>query len=122
MSLFDTFTNHFVNTMEKRAAVRAWYHLQSVDALSIERAGLSVELLARGPSAYPWRSTKDVVSATVTDIGYNKKQLREAAAELRACSDAELRDLGIARNSIDHVVRFGRGEMDQQASQDRYAA
>lgn len=122
MSFFDTFTARFLNTMEKRAAVRAWYHLQSVDARSIQQAGLSAELLAQGPSAYPWRATKDVVSATVTTIGYNKKQLRQAAAELRACSDAELRDLGIARHSIEYVVRHGRGDTDLQLGQDKRAA
>ncbi len=122
MSFLNTFTTHFLNTMEKRAALRAWYHLQSVDTRSIEHAGLSAELLAQGPSAYPWRATADVVSAKVTNIAYNKKQLREAAAELRACSDAELRDLGIARNSIDHVVRYGRDDVDQQVGQERRAA
>lgn len=117
MSFFESFTARFLSTMEKRAAIRVWYHLQGVDEQSLTRAGLSSELLAQGPSAYPWRASQKVACVGVAPLAHNKKQLRSAAAELRSFSDSELKDLGIARNSIDHVVRFGRGESENGSSQ-----
>lgn len=36
---------------------------------------------------------------------------RRAARELRALDDRMLKDIGIAREEIDHVVRRGRGSM-----------
>lgn len=104
--------------MEKQAARRVHQHIQHVDSDVLHWAGISPELLARGPAAYPWRiepaseagpTVQSVVSATVTQLhGNDELAIRRAIAELRACTDAELADMGIARGEIAQVVRYGR--------------
>ena len=41
-------------------------------------------------------------------VAPEEAEIRRAIRQLRAFSDAELRDMGITRGEIAHVVRFGR--------------
>jgi len=119
MSFFNAFARHFVASMEKRAAVQVHEHLRIVSDETLAQAGISKRLLAQGPSAYPWSEEAEspVGEASVTRFPVSEQQeIRTGVAELRACSDAELRDLGISRGEIEHVVRYGRPGIDQAAA------
>ena len=119
MSFFNSFARYFVASMEKRAAVQVHEHLRTVSDETLAQAGISKRLLAQGPSAYPWslEAKSSVIEASVTSFPVSEEQeIRTGIAELNACSDAELRDLGISRGEIAHVVRYGRPGIDQVAA------
>lgn len=77
--------------------------LLSIDDRLLEDAGFSRALLKQGIKAWPWRSYK-YESITVTPWTNDT----QAAADLRSFTDKDLRDLGINRGEIDHVVEHGR--------------
>ena len=124
MSFIKSISRSIYQSMEKRAAVRIYDHLQYVDATTLSQAGISRELLSQGPSAYPWRLENTKTSAEVVSISrMNEPAIRQGITELKACSDAELHDLGISRGEIAHVVRYGRhGMEDFVQDQDRRVA
>ena len=114
MSLFRLFSGRLIASMEKRAAIRVHEHLQLVSAENLIKAGISPELLAQGPAAYPWREEVERREASVAGLPVSDEAaIRLGIAELKACTDAELHDLGIARGDIAHVVRFGRPGVDE---------
>ena len=47
-------------------------------------------------------------SVRAASVAPEEAEIRRAIRQLRAFSDAELRDMGITRGEIAHVVRFGR--------------
>jgi hypothetical protein len=55
MSFIHRFVEQFIRTMEKRAASQLARELRHLDPRTLQSAGISVDLLALGPSAYPWR-------------------------------------------------------------------
>lgn len=116
MSFFNSLSSRFLESMEKRAAVLVHEHLQALSAENLAKAGISQQLLSQGPAAYPWREEAVSINAkaSVTSLPVsNENAIREGIAELKACSDAELHDLGISRGEIAHVVRFGRPGVDR---------
>lgn len=48
-------------------------------------------------------------------------EIRNAIRELKLYSDRDLRDIGIARSRIEHVVRYGKGANDPEVNQDSAA-
>lgn len=114
MSFLNTLSVRFLESMEQRTAARVYEHIYRLDADLLERAGISPELLAQGPAAYPWRD--DAVKAQTSVITKmamsDTATIRLAIAELQAFSDAELHDLGISRGDIAEVVRSGRPGVD----------
>ena len=51
-------------------------------------------------------------AAVAANDGHGGLEIREAERQLKALSDKELRDLGISRGEIPHVVRNGRPGID----------
>lgn len=103
----------------------------------IANAGFSKELLLQGNDAWPWRldgqtangqaarrsakaSAADAhrvtgtgtVTAAAGTPGQTAAEQARAVAELQACTDAELNDLGISRAGIVDAVRYGRPGID----------
>jgi hypothetical protein len=70
----------------------------------VERHGYSYALLRKGTGAWPWRHDPAKTA--------EEKEFRRAIRELRAFSDRELRDLGIARAGIESAVRHGHPDRD----------
>lgn len=128
MSFFNRIATTFLKTMERRAASSLYQQLRLMDSRTLLNAGISPELLAKGPGAYPWREQ----DAKATDAGCaavtlmqpsNEAFIRQGIAELQACSDVELADMGIARSDIARVVREGRPGIDRpEFGQGRQAA
>lgn len=116
MSFFHSLSSRFLESMEKRAAVLVHEHLQALSSEDLAKAGISKQLLSQGPAAYPWReeavSIKTKASVTSLPVS-NENAICVGIAELKACSDAELHDLGISRGEIAHVVRYGRPGVDR---------
>lgn len=116
MSFFSSLSSRFVESMEKRAAILVHEQLRVLSAESLAKAGISEQLLEQGPAAYPWReeAVPQRTKASVTSLPVsNENAIRAGIAELEACSDAELHDLGISRGEIAHVVRYGRPGVDR---------
>jgi uncharacterized protein YjiS (DUF1127 family) len=90
-------------------------HLQQellrLDARLLEDAGYSRELLEAGVAAWPWRLPGEPAAGCdspsfgrrLTEADY-----ADAVAELEACSNADLQDLGLSRAAICEAVRHGR--------------
>ena len=104
MSFFNQFVARFSHTMEMRAAHRVYRELQYFDSDVRDRAGISPELFAHGPTAYPWRdgsiaeqaSAQTSTSATISQLhNGDEAEIRQTIAELRACSDADHAAVGI---------------------------
>jgi uncharacterized protein YjiS (DUF1127 family) len=73
--------------------------------------GISAELLADGIRAWPWLTpAEDLAPLTFANLGRTVAEPDYAAAiaELEACSDADLLDLGLTRGGIEDAVRNGR--------------
>lgn len=120
MSFFNNIIQQFQRNALARVAPTIHEQLTRMEPVHLERAGISLELLAKGPSAYPWREQSiEAPQPVVTSISEpsEKMKIRRAIAELDGYSDAELADLGIARGDIHHVVRFGRPGVDTPVSQ-----
>ena len=92
----------------------------------LEDFGFSRDSLQQGISAWPWRvdGVADAISAgtslraegltdapVITQVAPTKvsrKNIRRAVNELNSYSDRELAELGVSRQSIKEVVRYGR--------------
>lgn len=126
MSIASAVIRKFLASIERRAAVQVYEHFNSLNPTVLRAAGLSPELLALGPDAYPWRAVEAQVNPdmpeVVTSQTTQKTQIRAAIAELESFSDSELHDLGITRQDISSVVRFGRPGIDDQVANDSQQA
>lgn len=92
----------------------------------LEDYGFSRDALLQGISAWPWRvdGVADAISAgtslhaegltdapVITQVApakISRKSIRKAVKELNSYSDRELAELGVTRQSIKEVVRYGR--------------
>ena len=85
--------------------------LLRMDARLLADIGYSRELLEEGVRAWPWLTPtepaeglgKPNLGRPLTEADYSA-----AVAELKACSDADLLDLGLTRGGIEDAVRHGR--------------
>ena len=102
--------------------------------------GFSREMLIEGVSAWPWRidTVADAVAAgtdltkegisvapVVSQIAtpkVSKRKIRKAVKELSSYSDRELAELGVSRNNIEEVVRYGRPTVEGVFQNNRTAA
>lgn len=102
--------------------------------------GFSRAMLIEGVSAWPWRidAVADAVSAgtdlkkeglvaapVVSQIAapkVSRRKIRKAVKELNSYSDRELAELGVNRNNIEEVVRYGRPTVEGVFQNDRTAA
>jgi|SRR5690349_21314938 uncharacterized protein YjiS (DUF1127 family) len=113
------------STWLKRSRLR--HDLLQLDARRLADIGYSRDLLEEGVRAWPWRLPTDPaaglgplqLSRPLSEADY-----AQAVAELKASSDADLRDLGISRANIEEVVRYGRPGFpeDQRPDDSRKAA
>ena len=87
---------------------RARSQLLQLSDHTLDDIGVSRALLQQGVEAWPWREQNPAVAAHST----TRQDLKLAVAELRCYSDAELKDLGIARSQIETVVVNGREGID----------
>jgi len=110
----------------RSAQARLAQQLLGLSDRQLEDYGFSRELLMEGASAWPWRmdSVADAVSvgANLKSEGLTtapevvqvaapkvtKRSIRKAVKELNGYSDRELAELGVSRQSIEEVVRYGR--------------
>src|SRR5215813_10223396 len=99
---------------------RARHELLQLDDRRLADIGYSRDLLEAGVSAWPWRLPAE--AATARPLG--EADYAQAVAELKASSDADLRDLGISRAGIEDAVRYGRPGYpeDRHADDTRKAA
>ena len=114
MSFVQSFFQNYLRHMERNAAYRVHEQISKMDSDHLIRAGISLELLAKGPAAYPWRAERIEQRATVTKMPQDKEAaIRQAITELKSFSDNELADLGISRSGIAHAARYGRPSEDE---------
>lgn len=122
MSITKSLKQKLLSGLERRAAIRVYNHMKHVDPAALGAAGISIDLLAQGPAAYPWRADQNEEASARVEISsavnVGKSEIRTAIAELQSFSDSELHDLGISRGDIENVVRFGRPGIDDQAAND----
>jgi len=104
---------------------RARHELLQLDDRRLADIGYSRALLEVGVSAWPWRLLADAATAPMPRMRrLGEADYAEAIAELKASSDADLRDLGISRAGIEDAVRYGRPGYpeDRHADDTRKAA
>lgn len=97
---------------EKAALSQTRVYLLSMDDRLLEDAGFSRDLLLEGVKAWPWR-TNGILQDQDLVKSYSQDDLDTAASTLRRFSDKDLRDLGISRGEIRHVVQHGRQGYDR---------
>jgi len=125
-NIINNIKEAFVNAAVHNGKSRLRNQLLSMSDRQLEDYGFSKTLLAEGVSAWPWRvdSVADAVAAgaslraqgindspAVTQVvpaKMSRKSIRRAVKELNSYSDRELAELGVNRQSIKEVVRFGR--------------
>ena len=111
-----------VTTWLKRSRMRK--ELLALDARRLADIGYSRELLEAGVAAYPWLLPAEDAVHLALPGQRSEADYARAVAELKASSDADLRDLGISRAGIEDAVRFGRPGYpeDRHADDTRKAA
>lgn len=105
---FVTFLSY---VLEYWARARTLAALVRMDPRQLRDIGISPELLAKGVAAWPWREEP----LDQPDGSLSESEIRTAEAELKLYSDAELIDLGISREEIPDMVRYGRPGIDKAA-------
>ncbi|HTO81300.1 MAG TPA: DUF1127 domain-containing protein [Methylomirabilota bacterium] len=98
---------------------RARHELLQLDDRRLADIGYSRALLEAGVSAWPWRLPAEATTAPMTRARpLGDADYVQAIAELRASSDADLRDLGISRAGIEDAVRYGRPDYPEDRHPD----
>lgn len=90
------------------------------DERTLADAGFSRELLEEGVRAWPWRLPAEPSYAPAfadQRPGLSEREIAAAVAELRACSDDELWDMGLTRGTIEEAVRYGRPGFPEEHKQ-----
>jgi uncharacterized protein YjiS (DUF1127 family) len=125
-TFFKTIKETFLKAVMRNSQSRLRLQLLGMSDRRLKDFGFSRESLLEGISAWPWRAdgVADAVAAgtslqaeglsvvpTVTQVAaakVSRKSIRKAVNELRSYSDRELTELGLSRQSIKEVVRYGR--------------
>ncbi|MFT6878747.1 MAG: hypothetical protein ACI9XK_002746 [Granulosicoccus sp.] len=125
-NIFTSLKESFVNAAMRHSKSRLRLQLLGMSDRQLLDFGFSRESLYEGISAWPWRldGVADAVAAgtslqtegltvapEVTQIApakISRKSIRKAVNELNSYSDRELAELGVNRQSIKEVVRYGR--------------
>lgn len=106
--LLKSFAKGYENYMTNIGRAQARRVLLTQSDRSLEDMGISRHLLAKGVDAWPWREGEVKVVPTHIEETSARRDEKRAIRELRAMSNAELRDMGISRGGIVDAVRNGR--------------
>jgi uncharacterized protein YjiS (DUF1127 family) len=121
MRIIEAIKQGYQRSIVQAGRARIRRELLSLSDRSLVDAGFSRELLEAGVSAWPWRVNQDIGPINYpalagfhqpVSVAPQKSQYRQAVAELRAYSDLELADLGLARGQIEYAVKHGRPGID----------
>ena len=139
-NVFSKLKNVLVKVAIANSQARLRQQLLSMSNRQLEDYGFSRQLLLEGDSAWPWRTdvVADAVAAgtslkaegvivapevvQVAAPKVTKRSIRKAVKELNSYSDRELAELGVNRQSIEEVVRFGRPSVEGVFQNNRSAA
>ena len=123
---FNRLKDVFAKAAMKSSNSRLRHQLLNMSDRQLEDFSFSRELLLEGVSAWPWRanSVADAVASNtslkaegitiapvvsqVAPVKLSRRSIRKAVKELNSYSDRELAELGVNRQSIKEVVRYGR--------------
>ena len=92
--------------MTYKGRVLAREQLLRYDDRMLADSGFSRELLEKGVSGWPWRTETEQPGSLSADTLLMSQ--RQAITDLKTLSDAELKDIGITRNTIEQAVMSGR--------------
>jgi uncharacterized protein YjiS (DUF1127 family) len=121
MHIIQSIKTAYQRSIVQAGRARVRRELLSLSDRALADSGFSRELLEAGVSAWPWRIAEDLEPINFAALAQTqqpayavpkKNQYRQAVAELKAYSDLELADLGLARSQIEYAVRHGRPGLD----------
>lgn len=121
MRIIEAIKAGYEHSIIRAGRARVRRELLSLSDRLLADAGFSRELLEAGVSAWPWRVNEDTGPLNLAALAESdrdvhplpgKNEYRRAVAELRAYSDLELADLGLARGQIEYAVKYGRPGID----------
>lgn len=139
-NIFKNLKDVFVKVSMHNSKSRLRQQLLGMSDRQLQDFGFSREMLIEGVSAWPWRidTVADAVAAgtdltkegisvapVVSQIAapkVSKRKIRKAVKELSSYSDRELAELGVSRNNIEEVVRYGRPTVEGVFQNNRTAA
>lgn len=139
-NIFNNIKEVLVNVATHNTKSRLRQQLLGMSDRQLEDFGFSRALIIEGVSAWPWRSNTvaDAVKAgtdlkaeglsvapVVSQVAapkVSKRKIRKAVNELSSYSDRELAELGVSRNNIEEVVRYGRPTVEGVFQNNRTAA
>jgi uncharacterized protein YjiS (DUF1127 family) len=129
MNVLSKLKDNFIRASMHNGKLRARQELLRMSDRQLADFGFSKELLEEGVKAWPWRVPVDsdetpqlaVVTSTAAPV-QDERAIRQAIEELSAYSDRELAELGVTRNGIEEVVRYGRPAVEGVFESYRHAA
>ena len=139
-NIFNNLKDVFVKVSMHNSKSRLRQQLLGMSDRQLQDFGFSREMLIEGVAAWPWRidTVADAVAAgtdltkegisiapVVSQIAapkVSKRKIRKAVKELSSYSDRELAELGVSRNNIEEVVRYGRPTVEGVFQKNRTAA
>lgn len=135
MSIFNVIKEKFLESSLRIGKIRAREQLLTMSDRQLEDAGFSKQLLLQGVSAWPWRSEQTEAGSALKlavvpavgqvaqgSVSFDDRTIDRAIKELNSYSDRELAELGVTRNSIDEIVRYGRPTIEGVFENNRTAA
>ncbi|WP_455375559.1 DUF1127 domain-containing protein [Kaarinaea lacus] len=131
MRIIEAIKTAYERSVIRVGRARARRELLSMSDRSLADIGFSRELLEIGVSAWPWRLNQDIgpinfVAPAATCQPpmrlHDKREYRQAVAELQAFSDLELADVGLERGQIEDAVKYGRPGIDDVTGGYKHAA
>ncbi len=140
INIINNLKEAFVSAAMYNSKSRLRQQLLGMSDRQLEDFGFSRDLIIEGVSAWPWRmdSVADAIAAgtnlkaeglsiapVVSQVATPKvtrRKIRKAVKELSSYSDRELAELGVNRNNIEEVVRYGRPAVEGMFENKRSAA
>lgn len=92
--------------MTYKGRVLAREQLLRYDDRMLADSGFSRELLEKGVSGWPWLTETEQQGSLSADTLHTSQ--RQATTDLKTLSDAELRDMGITRDTIEQAGVSGQ--------------
>jgi uncharacterized protein YjiS (DUF1127 family) len=139
-SIFSSVKAAFANAAMRSSKSRLRLQLLGMSDRQLQDFGFSRDSLQEGISAWPWRldGVADAVAAgtslhaeglavapvltQIVPVKASRKSIRKAVNELNSYSDRELAELGVSRQSIKEVVRYGRPAVEGVFQSNKSAA
>ena len=125
-NVFKSIKDIYVSAAMKHSKGRLRTQLLGMTDRQLEDYGFSRDALLQGISAWPWRvdSVADAIAAgtslkaegvsvapvvaQIAPAKMSRRSIRKAEKELNSYSNRELAEMGVTRQSIKEVVRYGR--------------